>query len=95
MLLREIYPSQFSPAADLNADDNASLELEEIRSVFRALLSKSIKPAWFRDRIFNASVRESLGLVLRNQRDRFLLSYYQGIFIDYPQDEETNRFIWR
>ena len=42
MWLREIYPSQFSPAADLNADDNASLELEEIRSVFRALLAKHI-----------------------------------------------------
>jgi hypothetical protein len=95
MWMRELYPSQFSPAVDLNADDNASLELEEIRSVFRALLSKNIKPVWFKDRISNASVRESRGLVFRNQRDKFLLSYYQGIFIDYPQDEETNRFIWR
>ena len=95
MWLREIYPSQFSPAADLNADDNASLELEEIRSTFRALLSGNIKPIWFVPRVFNASVRESLGLVLRNQRDRFFLSYYQGIAIDYPQDEDTNRFVWR
>jgi len=95
MWLREIYPSQFSPAVDLNADDNASLELEEIRSVFRALLSKHIEPLWFTGRIFNASVHESFGLVLRNQRDRFLLSYYEHISVDCPQDEETNRFIWR
>lgn len=46
MWLREIYPSQFNPAADLNTDDNALLELEEIRSTFRALLSGNIKPAW-------------------------------------------------
>jgi hypothetical protein len=80
---------------DLNADDNASLELEEIRSVFRALLAKHIEPLWFTGRIFNASVHESFGLVLRNQRDRFLLSYYEHISVDCPQDEETNRFIWR
>jgi hypothetical protein len=77
------------------ADDNASLELEEICSVFRALLSKHIEPLWFTGRIFNASVHESFGLVLRNQRDRFLLSYYEHISVDCPQDEETNRFIWR
>lgn len=41
------------------------------------------------------AISNPLGLVLRNQRDRFLLSYYQGIFIVYPLDEETNRFIWR
>jgi hypothetical protein len=40
-------------------------------------------------------VHESFGLVLRNQRDRFLLSYYEHISVDCPQDEETNRFIWR
>jgi len=71
-----------------------SLELEEIRSVFRALLAKHIELLWFTGRIFNASVRESFGLVLRNQRDRFLLSYYEHISVDCPQDEKTNRFIW-
>jgi len=40
-------------------------------------------------------VRENLSLVLCNQRDRFLLSYYQRISIDYPEDEGTKAFIWR
>jgi len=92
MWLRELYSSQFSPVADLNADDNASLELEEIRAVFRARL---IKPVWFHTAIFNASVRESLGLVLRNQRDRFLLPYYKHISMDCPEDAGTKAFIWR
>jgi hypothetical protein len=79
----------FSPVADLNACDNASLE------VFRALQERLITPVWFRPTIFNASVRESLGLELRNQRDRFLLSYYQHMSMDYPEDEGTKAFIWR
>ena len=54
MWLRELYPSQFSPEADLNAFDNASLELEEIRAVFRALQARLIKPVWFHSTIFNA-----------------------------------------
>jgi hypothetical protein len=95
MWLRELYPGHFNPVSNLNANDYESLQLDEIRAVFCALLSGNIKRLWFQATIFNSSVSESLRLVLVNQRDRFLLSYYKGIFVDYPQDEETNRFIWR
>jgi len=38
-------------------------------------------------------MRESLSLVPRNQRVRFLLSYYQHISMDYPEDAGTKAFI--
>ena len=77
MWLRELYPSQFSPATDLNAFDNASLELEEIRAVFRALQARLIKPVWVHSTIFNASVRESLGLVPRTNTSPWITQRMQ------------------
>jgi hypothetical protein len=95
MWLRELYPGHFNPVFNLNATDYESMQLEEVRALFRAILSGHIKRVWFQTKMFNSPVGESLHLVLVNQRNRFLLSYYKGIFVDYPQDEETNRFIWR
>jgi hypothetical protein len=74
MWLRELYPGHFCPALNLNADDYESLQLQEIRAVFRTILSGNIKHSWFKTAMFNSSVSESLRLVLVNQRDRFLLS---------------------
>ena len=95
--LRELYPSQFNPTMDLNTNEDASLELEEIRALFRAILSGHISRQWFHNTAqkFTPPVMKSLGLLLRNQRDRFIMSYYGDVFLDYPQDEPTNRFIWR
>ena len=45
--LREVYPSQFSPAFDQNAEQDASLELEEVRGVFRMMLNNQIQQDWF------------------------------------------------
>ena len=82
---------------DLNTNEDASLELEEVRALFRAILSGHISRQWFHnaDQMFSPPVMESLGLLLRNQRDRFIMSYYRNVFLDYLQDEPTNRFIWR
>jgi hypothetical protein len=95
--LRELYPAQFNPTMDLNTNEDASLELEEVRALFRAILAGHISRQWFsnHEQMFSPPVMESLGLLLRNQRDRFMMSYYGDVFLEYPQDEPTNRFIWR
>ena len=64
MWLRELYPSQFSLATDLNAFDNA-------------LQARLIKPVWFHSTIFNASVRESLGLVPRTNTSPWITQRMQ------------------
>lgn len=66
---------------DLNNEEDATWELEEVCPVFRAILSKHMPRQCF-------IVTESLGLLLRKQRD-------EEVFLDHPQDEQTNRFIWR
>jgi hypothetical protein len=72
-----------------------SLQLEKIRAVFRALIEEHIKEEWFLDTMFTAELGESLALLLRNQRDRMLIDYYQNLNIDYPYGSIENKSIWR
>jgi hypothetical protein len=78
--LREIYP-QFFNKQDLFHENHEcdSLQLEEIRAVFRALIEEHIKEEWFLDTMFTPELGESLALLLRNQRDRMLLNYHQNL----------------
>ena len=73
----------------------ASLELEEIRSVFRAILARHIEPSWFESTMFAPDVTEALGLVLRNQRDRFMTDYYDTMSLQYPEEASAVSFTWR
>ena len=51
--LREIYPQFFNQQEMFNEDHELdSLQLEEIRAVFRALIEKHIKEEWFFDKMF-------------------------------------------
>ena len=45
--------------------------------------------------MFAPDVTESLGLVLRNQRDRFISDYYDTLAIQYPYGEAAISFTWR
>lgn len=90
--LKEIYTSQFNPAMDRNAKPRC---LEEVRAVFRLILNKTIVVEWFESHMFSAPVTEALGLLLRNQLDRFVKAYYGDIFIQYPHEQATTSFIWR
>jgi len=65
--LREIYP-QFFNKQDLFHKDHErdSLQLEEIRAVFRAIIDGHIKEEWFLDTMFTPELGESLALLLRN-----------------------------
>lgn len=71
-MLKSVLPGSIQPS---HGFENASLELEEVRAVFRALHSGLIRPVWLNERIFTDRVREHLGLVLRQQRGRFLQDY--------------------
>lgn len=94
--LREIYPQIFNKQDFYDKDyENCSLQLEEIRAVFRAIIEEHIKEEWFSDKIFSPELGESLALVLRNQRDRLLLDYYQRLDINFPSDKNENQSIWR
>ena len=93
--LQEIYPSQFGPAVSMNELPAASLELEEVRSVFRAILARHIVPGWFESMMFAPDVTEALGLMLRNQRDRFMSDYYETLSLQYPEEESAVSFTWR
>lgn len=68
-------------------DPNDSLHLEEKRALFQALLQNFICFEWFYTRMFTPPVAESLALVLRNQRDRFMLEHvaYNNQRINYNQ----------
>lgn len=70
---------------DLKNQEDASLELEEVRAVFRALHSGPIRPVWLNERIFTDRVREHLGLVLRQQRGRFLQTTIRVHLLTIPQ----------
>ena len=72
-----------------------SLQIEEIRAVFRALIEEHIKEEWFLDTMFDPELGESLALLLRNQRDRMLLDYHKRLNIDYPYGSIENKSIWR
>lgn len=76
--LRELYPYEFRALYTLQIDQDSTLELEEIRAVFQALLNNGINITWFRNQVFTPHIAESLALVLRNQRDRLLLDYYKA-----------------
>jgi hypothetical protein len=93
--LREVYPSQFNPAIDQNAEQDASLELEEIRAVFRMILNDQLQQDWFETTMFSPSVNEALGLLLRNQVERFTEAYYQQAGLALPEDPTVISFIWR
>ena len=94
--LRELYPHFFNHQ-DLfdKYHEKDSLQLEEIRAVFRALIEEHIKQEWFSQDMFTPELGESLALLLRNQRDRMLLDYYQRYIIDYPFGMNANMSIWR
>ena len=82
--LREVYPSQFNPALDQNAEQDASLELEEVRALFRMVINDHIQQDWFETSMFSPSLAEALGLLLRNQVDRFTKTYYQQASLPFP-----------
>jgi len=82
----EIYPYEFSAIRYVSMDVDDSLNLSEISALFRTLLQNHIRHEWFRTSMFSPPVAESLALVLRNQRDRFLLDYYDGYNIDHPHN---------
>jgi len=94
--IREIYPQYFNKQ-DLFHENHEcdSLQLEEIRAVFRALIEEHIKEEWFLDTMFTPELGESLALLLRNQRDRMLLNYHQNLNIDHPYGSIENKSIWR
>lgn len=92
--LRELYPQIFNQQEMFNEDHEIdSLQLEEIRAVFRALIEKHIKEEWFFDKMFTPELGESFALLLRNQRDRLLLDYFQRLNLDYPFGNTDNRSI--
>ena len=94
--LREIYPQFFNQQKMFNEDHELdSLQLEEIRAVFRALIEKHIKEEWFFDKMFTPELGESFALLLRNQHDRLLLDYFKRLNLDYPFGNTSNRSIWR
>ena len=45
--------------------------------------------------MFSPPVAESLALVLQNQRDRFMLDFYDGYHLESPHTQATNHLIWR
>ena len=93
--LRELYPYEFSAIRYLGMDTNNSLNLSEISALFRALLQNHIRVEWFQTSMFTPPVAESLALVLRNQRDRFMLDYYDGYNLENPHLQSTHHLIWR
>ena len=94
--LRELYPQIFNHQQYFHPDhQHDSLQLEEIRAIFRAVIDKHIKQEWFIDNMFTEELGESLALLLRNQRDRILLDYFQRLNIDYPFGQNANMSIWR
>ena len=93
--LCELYPYEFGAIRYLGIDTNYSLQLSEISALFRALLENHIREDWFRTYMFTPPVAESLALVLRNQRDRFMLDYYDGYNLENPHLQATHHLIWR
>jgi hypothetical protein len=91
--LRELYPTEFSAIRYVGLDANDSLNLSEIRALLQTLLENHINQAWFRTSMFSPPVAESLALVLRNQRDRFLLDYYDGYNFDHPHIQGIHHLI--
>ena len=91
--LRELYPYEFSTIRYLDMDTNDSLNLSEIRVLFRMLLHNHIRVEWFRTSMLTPPVAESLALVLRNQRDRFMLDYYDGYNLENPHLQSIHHLI--
>jgi len=93
--LREIYPYEFRASACYHNDQNNSLALEEIRYLFQALLNDHVRSEWFSSCMFSPPLAELLALALRNQRDRFILDYYDSYDHDFPHVQLTHHLIWR
>ena len=93
--LQELYPYEFSAIRYLGMDTTDSLNLSEISALFRALLQNHIRDDWFRTSMFTPPVAESLALVLRNKRDRFMLDYYDGYNLENPHLQSTHHLTWR
>jgi hypothetical protein len=92
--LREIYPYEFRASVYYGYDQNSSLALEEIQYLFQALLNNHVRFEWFSTHMFAPPLAESLALVLRNQRGRFMLDYYDTCNHDFPQVQSTHHLIW-
>ena len=88
--LGEIYTYEFGALRYQGMNVTDSLHLSEISALFRALLDEHVCEVWFRTYMFSPPVAESLALVLQNQRDRFMLDFYDGY-----HTQATNHLIWR
>lgn len=80
-----VYPYEFRAYYFWEVDQDSSLELEEIRALFRGLL-------------FTPALGKSLALLLRKQRDRFMLPQrqrdaYDNYLHDHPRSQATHRLI--
>ena len=93
--LREIYPYEFRAYYFWEVDQDSSLELEVVRALFLALIDGHIRVEWFSGLLFTPALGESLALLLRNQRDRFMLDMYDSLRHDHPTSQATHRLIWR
>ena len=93
--LREIYPYEFRAYYFWEVDQGSSLELEEVRALLLALIDGHIRVEWFNGLLFTPALGESLALLLRNQRDRFMLDMYDSLGHDHPTSQATHRLIWR
>ena len=93
--LRQLYPYEFRACLSVQITTEASLELAEVCALLRSLILKNIDIKWFRDRLFSPPLLEHLAILLRNQRDRFLLNFYHQGNIDLSRTQDINRHIWR
>lgn len=71
----------------LQGRPRVSLELEENRTLFLAMLNGFIRLEWFRGALFFPDLGESLALLLSNQRDRFMLHYYDAYDHSQPHSQ--------
>jgi hypothetical protein len=93
--LQEIYPYEFRASALFDDNQQDSLQLDETLYLYQAFLNKHICQEWFTTKMFTPPLAESLALVLRNQRDRFMLDYYATHENDFPHVQSTHHLIWR
>ena len=93
--LRQLYPYEFRAFLAVQITPEVSLELAEVRALFRALILRNINIKWFRDNLFTPPLLEHLAILLRNQHDRFLLDFYHQGNIDIPRTQNTNLHVWR
>ena len=84
-------------------DQDSSLELEEIRALFLAMLDGCIRVEWFKGQLFTPALGEALALLLHNQRDRFMLGIYGSYDHNHPtviqhisrNDQRADQNAWK